>query len=146
MRVPGSWVPEGHSRVGPFITRETYRLEDGSRRRWSSRRHRKGHERLTEHTLFWQPRTLGWWIAVLFAIGSFLFALGVVPSYATAVGAVPDAWTFFVGSLFFTSAALLQWFEAVNVDWRRIGAADADRRWRPVSWEPKRIDLSLIHI
>ena len=75
LRVPESWLAEEHSKVGPFVTREVYRVADGTRHEWSSRRHRKGHERLTEHTVFWQPRTLGWWIAVLFAIGSFLFAL-----------------------------------------------------------------------
>src|SRR3954449_13639277 len=90
LRVPGSWLAEERSNVGPFVTREVYRLEDGSRREWSSRRHRKGHERLTVHTVFWQPQALGWWIAVLFAIGSFLFALCGLPSCASAVGAVPE--------------------------------------------------------
>src|SRR3954463_15530084 len=106
LRVPGSWLAEERSNVGPFVTREVYRLEDGSRREGGSPRHRKGHERLPPHSVFCQPQALGWWIAVLFPIGSFLFALGVVPSYATAVGALPDAWTFFVGSLFFTSAGV----------------------------------------
>lgn len=43
-----------------------------------------------------------------FAIGSALFALGVVPAYADAVGAVWDAATFFAGSVFFTAAAFIQ--------------------------------------
>ncbi len=139
LRVPETWVPEKHSRFGPFITRETYRLEDGSRRRWSSRRHRKGHEHLTQRTILWQPRALGWWIAVLFAVGSFLFALGVVPSYATWVGPVPDAWTFFVGSLFFTSAAYLQFVQAINAP-PDPGATER-MRFRLFAWEPHRIDL-----
>jgi len=139
LRVPETWLAEEHSTVGPFVTRETYRLKDGSRRRWSSRRHRKGHERLTEHTVLWQPRTLGWWIAVLFAIGSFLFALGVVPSYATAVGAVPDAWTFFVGSLFFTSAGYLQFVQAINAPPDPGGTERM--AFRLFAWEPQRIDF-----
>jgi len=139
LRVPETWLAEEHSTVGPFVTRETYRLKDGSRRRWSSRRHRKGHERLTEHTVLWQPRTLGWWIAVLFAIGSFLFALGVVPSYATAVGAVPDAWTFFVGSLFFTSAGYLQFVQAINAPPDPGGTERM--AFRLFAWEPHRIDF-----
>lgn len=43
-----------------------------------------------------------------FAIGSVLFALGVVPAYAEAVGAIWDAATFFAGSIFFTLAAFIQ--------------------------------------
>jgi hypothetical protein len=43
-----------------------------------------------------------------FAAGSVLFALGAVPWYADAVGAVWDAATFFAGSLFFTLAAFIQ--------------------------------------
>lgn len=43
-----------------------------------------------------------------FAFGSVLFALGVVPAYADAVGAVWDAATFFAGSVFFTLAAFIQ--------------------------------------
>ena len=37
-----------------------------------------------------------------------LFALGVVPAYANAVGPVWDAATFFAGSVFFTLAAFIQ--------------------------------------
>ncbi len=43
-----------------------------------------------------------------FAIGSVLFALGAWPGYANAVGANLDNLTYFVGSLFFTTAALIQ--------------------------------------
>lgn len=55
------------------------------------------------------------WIGSLFAIGSACFAVGVVPGYLDAVGAVADAATFFVGSIFFTSAGTLQFLQAVNV-------------------------------
>jgi hypothetical protein len=51
---------------------------------------------------------------VLFMIGSSLFALGAVPWYAEAVGLGPTALTFFVGSLFFTSAAFGQYRQAVD--------------------------------
>ncbi|MET0780002.1 MAG: hypothetical protein ABWY26_04835 [Microbacterium sp.] len=43
-----------------------------------------------------------------FAIGSVFFALGAVPFYAEAVGAVVTNLTFFVGAIFFTLAALIQ--------------------------------------
>jgi hypothetical protein len=52
---------------------------------------------------------------VLFAVGSMLFAVGAVPGYAQAVGRLSDSVTFFVGSLFFTSAAFLQYSESVDV-------------------------------
>jgi hypothetical protein len=54
------------------------------------------------------------WIAWLFIIGSSLFALGAVPLYSEAVGLHWCGVTFFVGSLFFTSAAFLQYREDVD--------------------------------
>jgi len=76
---------------------------------------------------------------VLFAIGSLLFGLGVVPAYATAVGAVPDAWTFFVGSLFFTSAGYLQFVQAINA--APDPGATERMAFRLFAWEPHRIDF-----
>jgi hypothetical protein len=52
------------------------------------------------------------WTAVLFIVGSVLFALGALPFYSEAVGLRVCALTFFVGSLFFTGAAFLQYREA----------------------------------
>ncbi|MFD4957468.1 hypothetical protein [Microbacterium sp. NPDC058389] len=43
-----------------------------------------------------------------FAVGSVLFAVGVVPWYVDAVGAVWDAATFFAGSVFFTLGGFIQ--------------------------------------
>ena len=43
-----------------------------------------------------------------FMVGSAFFALGAVPWYADAVGPVWGSATFFVGSIFFTFAGLLQ--------------------------------------
>jgi uncharacterized membrane protein len=48
------------------------------------------------------------WIGVLFAIGSTCFLVGPFPGFVELVGSAVDAAVFFVGSLFFTSAALLQ--------------------------------------
>ncbi|MET0324272.1 MAG: hypothetical protein ABW219_03540 [Ilumatobacteraceae bacterium] len=77
----------------------------------------------------------GWWIAVLFMIGSSLFALGAVPWYAEAAGLRVTAVTFFVGSLFFTSAAFLQYRQAVDA------LAPGDRAARRVLvWAPHDID------
>ena len=138
IEVPEGWLVEDRGRFGPFVTREAYRLTDGTRREWSSRRHRKANETLRPGSAWWQPRTIGWWIALLFAIGSFLFALGVVPAYASAVGPAADAMTFFAGSIFFTSAGYLQFFQAINAPTDVAGGARARRRW--IAWQPARID------
>jgi hypothetical protein len=47
-------------------------------------------------------------IGVLFAIGSTGFLIGPFPGYLQLVGSSADGLTFFIGSIFFTSAALLQ--------------------------------------
>jgi hypothetical protein len=78
-------------------------------------------------------------MAALFVVGSLCFTLGAVAaqwesSPHAAIGVV-----FFVGSIFFTSASYLQYAEAVNVE-RAAGAEPGRGRWRPASWEPRRID------
>jgi hypothetical protein len=109
---------------GPFVTYIVRKRPDGVIARWESRTHRK---RLSgapaRGSTWWAPQSRDWWIGVLFAVGSFLFALGTVPAYVNAVGARPDAVTFFIGSLFFTSAGFLQYREAVDAAPRRPGAA-----------------------
>ena len=89
--------------------------------------------------MWWAPGAAAWWIGVLFMIGSACFAAGSTPGYVDLVGATAVGWTFFVGSVFFTSAALLQYLKAVNV----VRSVNADRqvgRLRVVSSEPTRID------
>jgi hypothetical protein len=117
---------------GPFTTHVLYELADGRRREWSSRRHRK---RRGAGGAYWAPGRLGWWIAALFAVGSFCFILGSVPGYASLVGFKPDAMTYFIGSIFFTSASYLQFMECISAP------SDGDaghRRWFAV--QPTRID------
>jgi hypothetical protein len=109
---------------GPFVTFVVRKRPDGVIARWESRAHRKHlHGAAPPGSTWWAPRDRDWWIGVLFAVGSFLFALGTVPGYVDAVGARPDAVTFFVGSLFFTSAGFLQYREAVDAAPRRPGTA-----------------------
>ncbi len=84
------------------------------RHRLSSRLKRKQRRTSEPPGTWWAPFARGWWIAVLFAVGSFLFALGALPLYATSAGTKYDAITFFVGSLFFTSAAFLQLRESID--------------------------------
>src|SRR3954471_4458960 len=59
-----------------------------------------------------RPVRLNTTIAWLFMIGSACFVLGSVPAYADAVGGSADSLTYFVGSLFFTSASLSQLLQA----------------------------------
>jgi hypothetical protein len=102
-------------RVGPFVTFVEHVRPDGAVAHWDSRRHRKHLQAAAAAgSTWWAPRTRGWWIAVLFAVGSALFAVGAVPSYASAVGTRWDAGTFFIGSLFFTAAGFLTYREAVD--------------------------------
>jgi hypothetical protein len=75
-----------------------------------------------------------WWIAVLFVVGSTLFALGAVPAYSEAVGLDATAVTFFTGSLFFTSAAFFQYREAVD----GLGASNRNRHFWV--WAPRDAD------
>lgn len=53
-------------------------------------------------------------MAWLFAIGSACFALGSLPLYFNRVSSTATAVTFFVGSLFFTSAGYIQYYLAIN--------------------------------
>ena len=96
---------------------------------------------------FWAPSRLTWWVAVLFTIGSALFSIG---GYAiTFPQDIPKAWVpgmtldwvFFIGSLFFTSAALCQLLESINVvDSEGLYVEEKPAttfQW--VAWHPKRI-------
>ncbi|XVV17640.1 YrhK family protein [Actinoplanes sp. CA-131856] len=71
-----------------------------------------------------RPARLNAAIACLFVVGSSCFVLGSVPAYAGAVGDDADAWTYFIGSLFFTSAAFLQLVQA-----QVYGPRPRDRNW-----------------
>jgi hypothetical protein len=64
----------------------------------------------------WAPRQRSWWIGVLFAIGSTCFVVGPFPGFVQLVGAVADAAVFFAGSIFFTSAATLQFLDTPKSD------------------------------
>jgi hypothetical protein len=74
---------------------------------------------------------------VLFAIGSTCFLVGPFPGFEQLVGSGADGVVFFVGSIFFTSAALLQYLEAANAD---PGPGTRRRRMRLLTFEPRRID------
>ncbi len=77
----------------------------------------------------WAPRDLGWRTAVLFMVGSTLFAVGSFPAYWTFVDARAVAMTFVVGAVFFTTAAYHQYLQVVNDD-----ETGSFRWW---SWRPR---------
>jgi hypothetical protein len=62
-----------------------------------------------------------WRVGVLFAIGSTCFFLGPFPGFIQLVGSAADGTVFFVGSIFFTLAALLQLLQLTSgpgrTDW-----------------------------
>jgi len=102
----------------PFVTGVRYTSPDGRLVRWEARAHRRAV----------QPgrRGMTWWIGLLFVIGSSCFVVGPVPAYAHAVGAWLDAVTYFVGSLFFTTASYLTYLQVVR---------ESGHRW--FGWMPR---------
>ena len=110
--MPGQKLAERDHGLGA-VTFVDHVRSDGLIARWESRHHRK-HLRARSGSTWWAPKDRGWWIAVLFAVGSALFAVGSVPGYVGAVGVRWDSVTYFAGSLFFTSAAYLTYREAVD--------------------------------
>jgi hypothetical protein len=114
LQLPEGWSRLGQPGLGWFVTREKLVGPDGSVVQWESRWHRKHPWSVSNGTTWWAPRALPWWIGVLFAIGSFCFALGSFPAFATGVGSKADNLTYFIGSIFFTTAAFLQYFEAAT--------------------------------
>jgi hypothetical protein len=129
--------------VGPFTTHLTFRRPNGSTTVWSSRAHRKHASRLSRvapenERFWWAPERASWWIGVLFALGSSCFLIAPFPGLVELVGSGVDGMVFFVGSVFFTSAATLQCLETFNAD--RGPDGGHQQRLRLLAFEPRRID------
>lgn len=146
--LPDGWSVRERTAFGPFEIRAVLERPDGTTVEWTSRRHRK---RLglrpavgAGPTTRRRPSTTSIVIGTLFAVGSLCFAVGVVPAYAEAVGPAADAWTFFVGSIFFTSAAVAQLREAATAPEGPDATSTTDRlpaSWlRVLAWSPHRLD------
>jgi hypothetical protein len=81
-------------------------------------------------------------MGILFGIGSLCFALGSLPLYFDAVAPLTTAITFFVGSIFFTSAAAVQLHECqsapddLHPEAQGLRLLEALIRWRPrgIDW------------
>jgi hypothetical protein len=86
-----------------------------------------------------EPARLNSTIAWLFMLGASCFALGAIPAYMRAGGASADAMTFFVGSIFFTSASYCQLLQAqspgmTGVDEQRQHTRIQAQSW---AWRPR---------
>jgi hypothetical protein len=80
-------------------------------------------------------------MGALFAIGSVCFALGSIPLYFDNADPTVVAATFFVGSLFFTSAAYLQFRESTSSPTGIEPTSPRPRRLAAlVGWRPRSID------
>jgi hypothetical protein len=104
-------------------------------RRWR-RKHQSRLSRIRpgSERLLWAPHRASWWISVLFSIGSLCFVVAPFRIYLNAVGATGVGVTFFIGSIFFTCAAALQWLEMVNTEYESHEASGGSVRtfvWRP---------------
>ena len=137
--VPENWARVATRHVGPFVTGGTFRQPDGSLFHWSSRAYRKAGRGPRQGSMLWAPHALAWWIAILFMIGSACFAIGPFPGYLEWVGSTGDAVTYFVGSIFFTSAAFLQLVE-VGVAPRSLTKHKDHRARLLIALEARRID------
>ncbi|MEA2294945.1 MAG: hypothetical protein QOE86_2584 [Solirubrobacteraceae bacterium] len=71
--------------------------------------------------VWWRPDRPEWWMGMLFAAGSSCFAVAAIASQWASASRPGIGVTYFVGSLFFTSAAVLQYREAGAAD-RRASA------------------------
>ena len=67
-------------------------------------------------------------------LGASCFALGAIPAYVHAVGAAADAITFFVGSIFFTSASYLQLVQAQSPGMTDVDEQRQHTRVRALPW------------
>ncbi len=150
---PGEWQHLQTRKAGPFVTSIVHRLKDGSLHIWSSRQHRKGFGaeivppgkekplQKRHYSLWvWAPGKINWWIAVLFMIGAFLFAAGSVLTLAEYTNEFRINLIYFIGSLFFTSAAYVQYFQAINAKTNIDDSSpSAKRKW--FAWQSHRIDF-----
>lgn len=89
-----------------------------------------------------RPQRLNAAIATLFVVGSACFVLGSIPVYVSTVPGLVDGITYFVGSLFFTSASLLQLLQAQNPAMTDLVRARANRPEPLTWWSPLTHDRS----
>jgi hypothetical protein len=151
--LPAEWKNPEIRRIGPFAVEVVRRLRNGNILTLNSRAYRKGFAprilpghgkeiiRSGTPMLFvLSPKQLNWWIGVLFMIGSLHFVAGSWMSLANFQNALAVTLVYFLGSIFFTSAAYIQYFQAINADVFAAGPESPEgKRW--FAWQPRRIDF-----
>ena len=111
IEVPEGWAREKAKGPWPFVTAERFRRPDGSTYVWGSRSHRKRSAAPSGST-WWAPGTRGWWIGVLFAVGSELVTLYVRHKHTDAVYEGASAmvlallWVYYSTQVFFFGACV----------------------------------------
>lgn len=140
-------VKIGERHLGPFVTQLIKKGENAKLHLRSSRRFRRGlsdipldrkgqiKKRIGKLSLLFaiRPDLLSWWVGTLFMIGSALFAAGsVMQLYLTDhFTQFTINLTYFIGSLFFTSAAYGQLLQAINANIALIpGVKEKQKSWR----------------
>ena len=138
LAVPADWSVRFAAGVGPFPTHVRWRRPDQVDVTWRSRAHRKHPVRRVQR--WWlAPTELGWWIGVLFAVGSSCFLVASLPPVAGRWSAEAVGRTYVVGSIFFTAAAAAQYVQtqSAGID---PGAPARRRFGHRAAAEPRRID------
>jgi hypothetical protein len=126
-----------------FPTRIRYQLPTTEEVKWLSRQQRKRKRQIHagQTREWWESVRLSQGMCVLFMIGSFAFAAGALLCFDLSLPTIVPGVIFFLGSLFFTSAAYFQFLEAINVPETSVRAlAGRTARARYFAWEPERID------
>lgn len=139
IKLPKDWELIESIGTGLFITQEFYQRPDGNQVIWRSRQHRKRGTPID--SVYLAIHRISWWISILFMFGSALFAIGAVLSFWPMASTSITGSIFFAGSIFFTTAAYLQFFESINVERSPPGFSNSKHhRLCFIAWEPERID------
>ena len=137
LELPAGWRREQARGPGPFVTTETLEAPDGTLVRWRSRAHRK-HRPDPRGRVWWRPAATRGGSAVLFGLGSLCFAARQSCRSGLRSRARDRR------DVLRRLAPLHGWRlspvqQAVNTEHRPPSQA-ARSRWRPASWEPRRIE------
>ncbi|HEY9292055.1 MAG TPA: hypothetical protein VIP98_12310 [Microlunatus sp.] len=141
--LPAGWQVVRTSGPLGFITHMDLIAPDGTEYAWTSRRHRKRLGLVTATAPGQRAQRASptsWWLAAFFGAGSICFALGSVPLFFNGVDSSVVAWTFFVGSVFFTTAGWIQFQETVTASDAVLAAPHRLRLRRILHLRPRGID------
>lgn len=140
---PRDWKRIAERKFGNFIT-EIELLDDVGRHiLWNARRHRKGlgplaDKKISRAETFTQH--LNGPIAGLFIVGASLFIVGSLLSLLVSAPEFSPGRIFFAGSIFFTSAAYVQYLQSINNS-EHLHLQKNDKGWVFWAWQTGRIDF-----